>query len=80
MPITYDAAKDIWELTDLSDQEKTGLMEIAKEHLTQFFGVQIAQRLFELAQEMGIAPHDDDDDDEEEDALDKLQKEQMFNA
>jgi hypothetical protein len=78
MPITYDATKDIWELTDLSDQEKTGLMEIAKEHLTQFFGAQIAQRLLELAQEMGIAPSEDDDDDE--DALDKIQKENMYNA
>lgn len=49
MPITFDEANGIWELTDPTQAEKESLTEIAIEEITGFFGGEIANKIVNQA-------------------------------
>jgi hypothetical protein len=55
MPITYNEAEDIWEVTDLTEQEKVALTEIAIQQLTDYFGEVLADRIVGQATEYAKA-------------------------
>lgn len=45
MPITFNEADDIWELTDPTNAEKESLTQIAIGEITNFFGGEVANRI-----------------------------------
>lgn len=49
MPITFDEANDLWELTDATSAEKESLTKIAIEEITSFFGGEIANKIVNQA-------------------------------
>lgn len=49
MPITYNEADDIWELTNPTTEEKESLTKIAIEEITGFFGNEVANRIVNQA-------------------------------
>jgi len=50
MPITYNEANDIWELTDATTQEKESLTKMAIQDILDFFGAEVANRIVASAQ------------------------------
>lgn len=51
MPITYNAAEDIWELTNPTVEEKDALIKIAIGEITGFFGEEMASKIVRDAAE-----------------------------
>jgi hypothetical protein len=55
MPITYNAAEDIWNLTDPTEAEVSALTRIALGEITAFFGEEMASRIVEEAAQSRMA-------------------------
>lgn len=62
MPITYNEAKDIWELTDPTQQEKASLTQMAITEIIDFFGSEVANRIVNAARSMTGAKNVEIDD------------------
>lgn len=45
MPIVYNEKDDSWNVVDPSQAEKDSLFQIAADHLTHFFGHDLAERM-----------------------------------
>ena len=56
MPIIYNEKDDSWNVEEPSEAEKVSLFQIAADHLTHFFGHDLAERMIKQS---GLAEVDE---------------------
>lgn len=54
MPITFNQTAQAWELTNATEEEKTALLEVAKDFLIHEMGRELAQNIMTNLSQQGV--------------------------